>query len=124
MFPPVLPLLQRPITLFGHERAITCVKYNLEGDLFFSASQDGRVFVWRAETGERIGSYYDDKADSRESGKDTKDTHLSVAWEIDVTSCVRVSVACVCGARTFTPVFSLAGMLVGIIFSKFHVFVS
>ena len=27
----------RPILLKGHERSITCVKYNMDGDLLFTA---------------------------------------------------------------------------------------
>lgn len=43
--------------LKGHERPITQVKFNSEGDLLFSSSRDYSVTVWRTENGERLGSY-------------------------------------------------------------------
>eukprot|EP01094_Clydonella_sp_ATCC50884_P017604 TRINITY_DN3092_c0_g1_i1.p1 TRINITY_DN3092_c0_g1~~TRINITY_DN3092_c0_g1_i1.p1 ORF type:complete len:344 (-),score=82.86 TRINITY_DN3092_c0_g1_i1:49-1080(-) len=47
----------RPIVLKGHERPITQIVFNREGDLLFSASKDKRPNVWRVETGERLGTY-------------------------------------------------------------------
>ena len=46
-----------PILLKGHERSITTVKYNNDGDLLFSASKDLKPTVWYADTGERLGTY-------------------------------------------------------------------
>lgn len=46
----------KPIMLKGHERAITCVIYNREGDLVFTSSKDHHPNLWLATTGERIGS--------------------------------------------------------------------
>jgi WD40 repeat protein len=43
--------------LKGHERPITQVKFNVDGDLLFSSSRDYHVSVWRTENGERLGSY-------------------------------------------------------------------
>ncbi|CAM9284559.1 unnamed protein product, partial [Phaeothamnion confervicola] len=48
---------QRPILLKGHERSITCVVYNPDGDLIFTASKDHVPVLWFAETGERVGTY-------------------------------------------------------------------
>ena len=48
---------QRPILLKGHERAITCVVYNNDGDLVFTAAKDQIPTLWYAKTGERIGTY-------------------------------------------------------------------
>jgi WD40 repeat protein len=48
---------QRPILLKGHERSITVVKYNYDGDLLFTASKDHVPSVWRAEDGERLGTF-------------------------------------------------------------------
>lgn len=48
---------QRPILLKGHERAITCVVYNNDGDLVFTAAKDQIPSLWYAKTGERIGTY-------------------------------------------------------------------
>ncbi len=47
----------RPIMVKGHERPLTMVKYNREGDLLFSCSKDHKPCVWYADTGEMIGTY-------------------------------------------------------------------
>eukprot|EP01099_Mayorella_cantabrigiensis_P000555 TRINITY_DN1248_c0_g1_i2.p1 TRINITY_DN1248_c0_g1~~TRINITY_DN1248_c0_g1_i2.p1 ORF type:complete len:349 (-),score=79.69 TRINITY_DN1248_c0_g1_i2:107-1102(-) len=47
----------RPILLKGHERSITFVTFNQEGDLLFSASKGAQPNLWRADTGERLGTY-------------------------------------------------------------------
>jgi len=36
----------RPLLLKGHERPLTCVKYNHEGDLLFSVAKDKKPTVW------------------------------------------------------------------------------
>jgi hypothetical protein len=36
----------RPILLSGHERALTQVKYNADGDIIFSVSKDHVVCAW------------------------------------------------------------------------------
>jgi len=43
--------------LHGHERAITQIKYNLEGDLLFSCAKDPQPNVWYSINGERLGTY-------------------------------------------------------------------
>lgn len=43
--------------LHGHERAITQIKYNREGDLLFSAAKDSQPNVWYSLNGERLGSF-------------------------------------------------------------------
>lgn len=43
--------------LQGHERAITQIKYNREGDLLFSASKDNKPNVWYSLNGERLGTF-------------------------------------------------------------------
>lgn len=47
----------RPILLQGHERAITQIKYNRDGDLLFSAAKDKKPNVWFSINGERLGTY-------------------------------------------------------------------
>jgi translation initiation factor 3 subunit I len=47
----------RPILLQGHERSLTQIKYNREGDLLFSCSKDKSVCVWYIDNGERLGTY-------------------------------------------------------------------
>jgi len=43
--------------LQGHDRAITQVKYNREGDLIFSAAKDAKPSVWYSANGERLGTF-------------------------------------------------------------------
>eukprot|EP00898_Chlorokybus_atmophyticus_P006720 jgi/Chlat1/7049/Chrsp56S06718 len=47
----------RPILCKGHERPLTFVKYNREGDLVFSCAKDHNPTAWYSDTGERIGTY-------------------------------------------------------------------
>lgn len=47
----------KPIMLNGHERALTQIKYNLDGDLLFSAAKDVKPCVWYSHNGERLGTY-------------------------------------------------------------------
>lgn len=55
--------------LHGHERAITQIKYNREGDLLFSCSKDPVPNVWFSVNGERLG---------------TLEGHSGAVWCIDV----------------------------------------
>lgn len=47
----------KPLMLHGHERAITQIKYNIEGDLLFSCAKDPQPNVWYSINGERLGTY-------------------------------------------------------------------
>nr|XP_043618408.1 eukaryotic translation initiation factor 3 subunit I-like [Erigeron canadensis] len=47
----------RPILMKGHERPLTFLKYNRDGDLLFSCSKDDTPTVWFADNGERLGTY-------------------------------------------------------------------
>jgi len=47
----------KPLLLQYHSRPVTCVRFNRDGDLFLSASNDGRTCLIRTDTGERIGTY-------------------------------------------------------------------
>jgi translation initiation factor 3 subunit I len=60
----------RPLLLKGHERPITDVKFNVDGDMIFISSKDSGISVWWTDTGERIGTY---------------DGHSGACWMIDVT---------------------------------------
>lgn len=62
-------LLQKPLMLQGHERAITQIKYNREGDLLFSAAKDAKPNVWWSLNGERLGTF---------------NGHGGVVWCLDV----------------------------------------
>ncbi|KAH8104640.1 WD40 repeat-like protein [Cristinia sonorae] len=61
----------RPILLQGHERSLTQIKFNPEGDLLFSCSKDHVINVWFTHNGERLGTY---------------DGHNGTVWSIDVDS--------------------------------------
>ncbi len=61
----------RPILLKGHERSITHLKYNREGDLIFSTSKHPSFAVWYADNGERLGTF---------------EGHTGAVWSIDVDS--------------------------------------
>ena len=60
----------RPILLKGHERSITCVVYNRDGDLIFTAAKDGRPTLWLSEDGTRVGTY---------------EVHNGAVWHLDVS---------------------------------------
>jgi len=55
--------------LHGHERSITQIKYNREGDLLFSSAKDHTPNVWYSLNGERLGTF---------------DGHQGAVWAIDV----------------------------------------
>jgi len=59
----------RPILLKGHERPLTKVKYNREGDLLFTCAKDHKPNVWFADNGERLGTF---------------NGHSGTVWECDV----------------------------------------
>ena len=62
--------LQKPLLLHGHERSITKIRYNREGDLLFSTAKDNKPTVWYSLNGERLGTY---------------DGHNGAVWTNDVT---------------------------------------
>ncbi|KAG6518274.1 hypothetical protein ZIOFF_021678 [Zingiber officinale] len=47
----------RPILMEGHERPLTFLRYNQDGDLLFSCAKDHTPNVWFADNGERLGTY-------------------------------------------------------------------
>merc|ERR1719339_769501 len=47
----------RPLMMHGHERSITQIKYNREGDLLFSSAKDHHPNVWYSLNGERLGTF-------------------------------------------------------------------
>lgn len=59
----------KPILLQAHERSLTKVRYNREGDLLFSSGKDKIPSVWYSINGERLGSY---------------NGHNGTVWMIDV----------------------------------------
>ena len=63
----------RPLIIQGHERPLTMVKYNREGDLLVTAAKDHRPCLWYADNGERIGTF---------------DGHSGTVWCVDF-NCAR-----------------------------------
>jgi len=59
----------KPLMLHGHERSITQIKYNREGDLLFSSAKDPTPNVWYTVNGERLGTFKG---------------HQGAVWAIDV----------------------------------------
>ncbi|KAI9752379.1 MAG: Mitotic spindle checkpoint component mad2 [Chaenotheca gracillima] len=59
----------RPILLQGHERSLTQIKYNRDGDLLFSTAKDQVVCGWYSANGERLGTYHG---------------HQGALWTVDV----------------------------------------
>lgn len=68
----------------GHERSLTQVKYNREGDLLFSVAKDNAASIWYSSNGERLG---------------TLEGHKGVIWSIDVD---QESHLCATGAGDLT----------------------
>lgn len=82
----------------GHERSITVVKYNYDGDLLFTASKDHVPSVWRAETGERLGTYNGHKGTIWDLDVDRFSRRLVTAcadasarlWNVQTGECIKV----------------------------------
>jgi len=86
----------RPIILKGHERSITQVKYNREGDLLFSCSKAEFPCVWYSDSGERLGTYNGHKGtvNSCDVNFDTTrfitgsgDSSVRI-WDVETGACV------------------------------------
>jgi translation initiation factor 3 subunit I len=88
---------QRPYLLQGHERPITKIIYNFDGDLLFSASKDQVPSVWRSETGERLGTYTGHKGTIWDIDCDRFSRRLLTAsadasvklWKVDTGECLQ-----------------------------------
>lgn len=57
------------VKYLGHERSLTQIKYNKEGDLLFTCSKDSVINVWYSHNGERLGTY---------------EGHNGSVWTVDV----------------------------------------
>lgn len=67
----------KPISLHGHERSITCIRYNRDGDLLFSSAKDHYPNVWYSINGERLGTF-GNKLDR------DGNSHSGAVWCLDV----------------------------------------
>lgn len=63
-----------PLLLKGHERPLTRVKFNREGDVLFTAAMDKSPTCWSASTGARIGTY---------NGHNGAVQDLDIMWNTD-----------------------------------------
>jgi len=88
----------KPIMLHGHERSITQIKFNREGDLLFSSSKDPKPNVWYSINGERLGTYdghqgtiwcHDCKWDSSVFVTGSADQTMRL-WDIETGECLQV----------------------------------
>ncbi|POS87437.1 putative eukaryotic translation initiation factor 3 subunit I, partial [Erysiphe pulchra] len=59
----------RPTLLQGHERSLTQIKYNRDGDIIFSTAKDQHICAWFSNNGERLGTYHG---------------HQGAIWTVDV----------------------------------------
>jgi len=86
----------RPYLLQGHERPITVVQFNYDGDLLFTASKDLIPSMWRAENGERIGTFNGHKGAIWDLDCDRQSTRLLTAsadatcrlWKLETGECL------------------------------------
>ncbi|MEW5303151.1 MAG: hypothetical protein WDW36_005871 [Sanguina aurantia] len=60
----------RPFLLKGHERPLTQVKFNREGDLFISCAKNLQPCLWSSDDGRRLGTY---------------EGHNGAIWSCDIT---------------------------------------
>lgn len=60
----------RPYLLKGHERPLTQVKFNREGDLLFTCAKNNTPCVWWASDGKRLGTF---------------EGHNGAVWSCDTT---------------------------------------
>lgn len=90
----------RPYLLQGHERPITVVQFNYDGDLLFTASKDLIPSMWRAENGERIGTFNGHKGAIWDLDCDRFSTRLLTAsadatcklWRLETGDCLHTFV--------------------------------
>ncbi|KAJ1821741.1 translation initiation factor eIF3 subunit [Coemansia sp. RSA 2671] len=74
----------RPLLLQGHERPLTQIKYNRDGDLLMTVSKDKIANLWYSHNGEHIGCYVG---------------HLGALWTVD---CNKTSTLVITGAADNT----------------------
>ncbi|CAL5221339.1 g3515 [Coccomyxa viridis] len=86
----------RPYLLKGHERPLTQLKYNREGDLLFSCARDQNPTLWFSENGQRVGTYVghngqistcDVSMDSSRLLTGSSDSTAKL-WEVETGNCL------------------------------------
>ncbi|KAK4689663.1 meiotic recombination protein DMC1, partial [Tremellales sp. Uapishka_1] len=81
----------------GHERSLTQIVFNAEGDLLFSASKDSIVNVWYTSNGERLGTFNGHNGSVWTVACDSQSRFLVTGaadstmklWEISTGKCVK-----------------------------------
>ena len=85
----------RPILLKGHERPLTYIKYNREGDLLITCAKDHHPTLWYSDTGNRIGTFVghngavwtaDITKDSKTLATGSADTSCKL-WDVESGTC-------------------------------------
>ncbi|KAG5653759.1 translation initiation factor eIF3 subunit [Sphagnurus paluster] len=80
----------------SHERSLTQIKFNREGDLLFSCSKDHVINVWYSHNGERLGTYegnngtvwtVDVDSESRFMVSGAADNTLRL-WDVETGKCL------------------------------------
>lgn len=67
-----------PIQISMHQLPVTFVKFNLDGTMFFTCSNDGRVNVHCARTGELLDSFMNDDGVAVKSFDITMDSKFMI----------------------------------------------
>jgi WD40 repeat protein len=85
----------RPILLKGHERPLTFIKYNSDGDLIVTCAKDHHPTLWYSDTGNRVGTYVghngavwtaDITRDSKTLATGSADTSCKL-WDVGTGTC-------------------------------------
>jgi len=87
----------RPILLQGHERSLTQIKYNKDGDIIFSTAKDQVVCAWFSANGERLGTYHGHQGALWTVDSDPTTTLLATGaadntiklWEVRTGRCIK-----------------------------------
>ncbi|ORY28054.1 WD40-repeat-containing domain protein [Naematelia encephala] len=94
----------KPIILQGHERSLTQIVFNAEGDLLFTASKDHIINVWFTSNGERLGTFGGAVGGAKHNGTvwtvacDSESKYLMSGgadntmrmWEVNTGKCLKV----------------------------------
>jgi translation initiation factor 3 subunit I len=72
----------RPYVIHVHERPLTLVKFNYDGDFFITCAKDGDVCLIRTETVERVGTYQPVPPRSTPPGVSAVDITIDSKWVV------------------------------------------
>lgn len=102
----------KPYLLQYHSRPVTSVRFNKDGDLFITSSNDGRCCLVRTETGERIGTY-----EGHEGAIKSCDINIDTTMVVTAGADSKV---CFYNARTGEVIYTLncGGIVKGVEFNQ------